>query len=182
MAKAPLPDKFQRFGEWYDQVSEKAELADVRYGVKGFVVYRPNLMHIVREIYETLERNLLATGHKVMLFPLLISYKNLLVEKDHVKGFEKEVFFVETEDGSSEEDRLFIRPTSETAIYPMYALWIRSYRDLPFKAFQSCAVYRHETKATRPLFRGREFLWIESHDVFSSRKEAESQLLEAASR
>ncbi|HUH99737.1 MAG TPA: aminoacyl--tRNA ligase-related protein, partial [Nitrososphaerales archaeon] len=177
MAKAPLPDKFQRFGEWYDMVSERAELADVRYGVKGFVVYRPNLMHIVREIYETLERNLIAKGHKVMLFPLLIPHKNLLVEKDHVKGFEKEVFFVESEEDSS-EDRLFIRPTSETAIYPMYALWIRSYRDLPFKAFQSCAVYRHETKATRPLFRGREFLWIESHNVFSTRKEAESQLTE----
>ena len=73
---------------------------------------------------------------------------------------------------------LFIRPTSETAIYPMYALWIRSYRDLPFKAFQSCAVYRHETKATRPLFRGREFLWVESHDVFARKEEAEAQLKE----
>src|SRR5579864_8697685 len=95
VSKAPLPDKFKQFGEWYDLVSEKAELADVRYGVKGFVVYRPNLMHIVREIYESLERHLMAKGHRAMLFPLLISYKNLLVEKDHVKGFEKEVFFVE---------------------------------------------------------------------------------------
>jgi prolyl-tRNA synthetase len=60
----------------------------------------------------------------------------------------------------------------------MYALWIRSYRDLPFKAFQSCAVYRHETKATRPLFRGREFLWVESHDVFARREDAEAQLKE----
>jgi prolyl-tRNA synthetase len=176
--KAPLPDKFKQFGEWYDLVSEKAELADVRYGVKGFVVYRPNLMHIVREIYETLERHLEATGHRAMLFPLLISYKNLLVEKDHVKGFEKEVFFVERSATEALDERLFIRPTSETAIYPMYALWIRSYRDLPFKAFQSCAVYRYETKATRPLFRGREFLWIESHNVFSTREEAESQLAE----
>ncbi len=178
MPKATLPDKFKQFGEWYDQVSEKAELADVRYGVKGFVVYRPNLMHIVREIYETLERHLIADGHRAMLFPLLISYKNLLVEKEHVKGFEKEVFFVERSATEALDERLFIRPTSETAIYPMYALWIRSYRDLPFKAFQSCAVYRYETKATRPLFRGREFLWIESHDVFSTRQEAESQLLE----
>ena len=177
-AKAPLPDKLKQFGEWYDLVSEKAELADVRYGVKGFVVYRPNLMHIVREIYETLERHLVATGHRAMLFPLLISYKNLLVEKDHVKGFEKEVFFVERSATEALDERLFIRPTSETAIYPMYALWIRSYRDLPFKAFQSCAVYRYETKATRPLFRGREFLWIESHDVFSTRGEAEAQLAE----
>ena len=176
MAKAPLPDKFRQFGEWYDQVSEKAELADVRYGVKGFVVYRPNLMHIVKQIYETLERHLVAAGHREMLFPLLISHRNLLVEKDHVKGFEKEVFFVERSEAEASEERLFIRPTSETAIYPMYALWIRSYRDLPFKAFQSCAVYRYETKATRPLFRGREFLWIESHNVFATRKEAESQL------
>jgi prolyl-tRNA synthetase len=176
LAKAPLPDKFKQFGEWYDLVSEKAELADVRYGVKGFVVYRPNLMLIVREIYESLERHLTAAGHRAMLFPLVIPYKNLLVEKEHVKGFEKEVFFVERSAAEAQDERLFIRPTSETAIYPMYSLWIRSYRDLPFKAFQSCAVYRHETKATRPLFRGREFLWIESHDVFSTRGEAESQL------
>jgi prolyl-tRNA synthetase len=178
LAKAPLPDKLKQFGEWYDLVSEKAELADVRYGVKGFIVFRPNLMHIIREIYETLERHLIAKGHRAMLFPLLIPYKNLLVEKDHVKGFENQVFSVEKAGGVELEERLFIRPTSETAIYPMYALWIRSYRDLPFKAFQSCAVYRHETKATRPLFRGREFLWVESHDVFASKEEAEAQLRE----
>ena len=176
--KAPLPDKFKQFGEWYDLVSEKAELADVRYGVKGFVVFRPNLMHIIREIYEALERHLIASGHRAMLFPLLIPYKNLLVEKEHVKGFENQVFSVEKAGGEELEERLFIRPTSETAIYPMYALWIRSYRDLPFKGFQSCAVYRHETKATRPLFRGREFLWVESHDVFAKKEEAEAQLKE----
>jgi len=178
LAKAPLPDKLKQFGEWYDLVSEKAELADVRYGVKGFVVFRPNLMHIIREIYEALERHLIANGHRAMLFPLLIPYKNLLVEKEHVKGFENQVFSVEKAGGEELEERLFIRPTSETAIYPMYALWIRSYRDLPFKGFQSCAVYRHETKATRPLFRGREFLWVESHDVFAKKEEAEAQLKE----
>ena len=178
MAKAPLPEKLKQFGEWYDLVSDKAELADVRYGVKGFVVFRPNLMHIVRAIYESLERHLIASGHRAMLFPLLIPYKNLLVEKEHVKGFENQVFSVEKAGGEELEERLFIRPTSETAIYPMYALWIRSYRDLPFKAFQSCAVYRHETKATRPLFRGREFLWVESHDVFAKKEEAEAQLKE----
>ena len=147
-------------------------------GVKGFVVFRPNLMHIIRAIYESLERHLIANGHRAMLFPLLIPYKNLLVEKEHVKGFENQVFSVEKAGGEELEERLFIRPTSETAIYPMYALWIRSYRDLPFKAFQSCAVYRHETKATRPLFRGREFLWVESHDVFARKEEAEAQLKE----
>ena len=180
MAKAPLPDKLKQFGEWYDLVSEKAELADVRYGVKGFVVFRPNLMQIVNGIYDSLEGDLLAAGHRAMLFPLLIPFKNLLVEKEHVKGFEKQVFIVEKsgEEMIDQGEKLFIRPTSETAIYPMYALWIRSYRDLPFKAFQSCAVYRYETKATRPLFRGREFLWIESHNVFASREEAEGQLKE----
>lgn len=146
--------------------------------MKGFVVFRPNLMHIIREIYEALERHLIAKGHRAMLFPLLIPYKNLLVEKEHVKGFENQVFSVEKAGGEELEERLFIRPTSETAIYPMYALWIRSYRDLPFKGFQSCAVYRHETKATRPLFRGREFLWVESHDVFATKDDAVAQLNE----
>jgi prolyl-tRNA synthetase len=176
--KGPLPDKFKNFSEWYDLVLEKAELADSRYGVKGFVVYRPNLMHVVREIYETLERHLIETDHKPMLFPLLIPYKNLMVEKEHVKGFEKHVFLVEKAGEEKLDENLFIRPTSETAIYPMYSLWIRSYRDLPFKAFQSCAVYRYETKATRPLLRGREFLWIESHNAFADRRGAEEQLRE----
>jgi prolyl-tRNA synthetase len=175
-SKAPLPDKNADFSKWYDQVSEKAELADVRYGVKGFVVYRPNLMFIIEQVYESLERHLLNGGHRKILFPLLIPFKNLLVEKEHVKGFENQVFIVEKAGQKKLEEKLFIRPTSETAIYPMYSLWIRSHRDLPLKVFQSVAVYRHETRATRPLFRGREFLWIESHDVFEDQKGALVQI------
>ncbi|MBO3804172.1 MAG: proline--tRNA ligase, partial [Candidatus Brockarchaeota archaeon] len=76
------------------------------------------------------------------------------------------------------EKRLALRPTSETAFYPMYALWIRSARDLPLKLYQSCSVFRYETKATKPLLRGREFLWIESHDAFATEKDALGQVEE----
>ncbi len=71
---------------------------------------------------------------------------------------------------------LALRPTSETAYYDMFKLWIRSYRDLPLKMYQRCNVFRNETKATRPLIRSREFHWIESHNVFASKKDAEAQV------
>jgi prolyl-tRNA synthetase len=178
MPEAPLPDKTKEFSRWYDEVLVKAELIDIRYGVKGFVVYRPNAMLIVRKIYDMFEEELMKKGHRQMLLPLVIPLSNLRKEAEHVKGFEKQVFIIERAGGEALEQKLVLRPTSETAIYPMMALWIRSYKDLPMKLFQSVAVYRHETKATRPLLRGREFLWIETHDAFASPEEARAQIRE----
>jgi prolyl-tRNA synthetase len=111
--------------------------------------------------------------------PSLIPESNFLLEADHVKGFAPEVFWV-TEAGSSGKlsERLALRPTSETALYKMYALWIRSYKDLPYKRYLSCQIWRYEGKMTRPFFRAREFHWIEGHDVFSTMEEAENQVLE----
>ncbi|MGC8696816.1 MAG: aminoacyl--tRNA ligase-related protein, partial [Conexivisphaera sp.] len=103
---------------------------------------------------------------------LMISMQSFKKESEHIKGFEEEVFMVSRAGGKDLDEPMVIRPTSETAFYPMFSLWISSYRDLPFRTFQSVAVYRYETKATRPLFRGREFLWIETHNLFASESDA----------
>ncbi|MCP8304801.1 MAG: proline--tRNA ligase [archaeon] len=173
-----LQNKSDNFSEWFDGVLQKAELVDIRYNVKGFIVYRPNIMFIVRRVYEILEELLLEKNHKPALFPLVIPISNFRKESQHIKGFEEEVFKISEAGGEKLEEELFLRPTSETAIYPMFALWIRSYKDLPMKIFQSVAVYRHETKATRPLLRGREFLWIESHCAFADEGGARKQVEE----
>lgn len=167
--------KEENFSEWYSQILDKAEVTDLRYNVKGFVVIRPWGAMIMEEMYSLYEKALQKKNHKPSFFPIVIPEKNFSKESNHVKGFTPEVFWLEKIKG---EDRLALRPTSETAMYQMYSLWIRSHRDLPLKIYQRGSAYRYETKATRPLIRGREFYWIEAHDCFSSLKEAEEQVQE----
>lgn len=169
--------KAENFSEWYSQVLVKAGLVDLRYNVQGFVVHRPWLMQIIRMIYRYFEEELEKTGHEPVLFPLVIPEENFEKEKEHVEGFKPEVFWV-TEAGDEKlERRLALRPTSETAFYYMYSFWIQSWRDLPLKLYQSVSVYRNESN-TRPLIRGREFLWIETHCAFASHEEALRQVQE----
>ncbi|NCS70897.1 MAG: proline--tRNA ligase, partial [Candidatus Aenigmarchaeota archaeon] len=171
--------KNENFSEWYDEVCQKAELSDLRYNVKGFIVFRPWATRIMNLMYEFLEKELQRKGHEPALFPALIPESNFHLESKHVEGFTPEVFWV-TERGKGEklEEKLALRPTSETAMYKMYSLWIRSWRDLPLKIYQRCQVWRCEGKATRPFIRSREFHWIESHNVFSTKEEAMSQVKE----
>lgn len=171
--------KSENFSEWYSQVLIKAGLVDLRYNVQGFIVHRPWLMRIIRAIYRMFEEELEKTGHEPVLFPLVIPEENFEKEKEHVEGFRAEVFWItEVGDGSEKLDRkLALRPTSETAFYYMYSYWIQSWRDLPLKLYQSVSVYRYE-KNTRPLMRGREFLWIEAHDAFATHEEALQQIRE----
>ncbi len=169
--------KKENFSEWFTQVVTKAGLADQRYNVQGFIVHMPWAMRIIREIYRLFEQELERTGHEPVLFPLVIPDENFEKEKEHVEGFKPEVFWV-TEAGDDKlERRLALRPTSETAFYQMYALWITSWRDLPLKLYQSVSVYRYE-KTTRPFIRGREFLWIEAHDAFATHRQALRQVRE----
>ncbi len=164
------------FSKWYSEILKTADLVDLRYDVKGFIVYRPWLMRMVKLLYSLWETELEKRGHSPTLFPVVIPEENFEREKAHVQGFSPQVFWI-TQAGDTElENKLALRPTSETAFYQMYSLWIRSHADLPLKLYQSCAVYRYETKATKPLIRGREFLWIEAHDVFVSEKEALEQV------
>ena len=165
--------KSGNFSEWYSEILAKAEVTDLRYGVKGFVVIRPWGARIIDKMYRIYESALRATGHESAIFPAVIPEKNFLKESSHVEGFAPDVFWLDKKQG---EERLALRPTSETAFYDLYSTWIRSYRDLPMKLYQRANVFRDETKATRPLIRSREFYWIESHDAFASKKDAEAQV------
>ncbi|MFX1489048.1 MAG: proline--tRNA ligase [Promethearchaeota archaeon] len=171
--------KEEDFSGWFTELINKAELADIRYNIKGFVVYREWTAITIRKMYKMTEDLLDKKGHMPLIMPSLIPESNFLLEAEHVKGFAPEVFWV-TEAGSSGKlsERLALRPTSETALYKMYALWIRSYKDLPFKRYLSCQVWRYEGKMTRPFFRAREFHWIESHNVFATMEDAMNQVKE----
>jgi len=172
-------DKENNFPDWYTEICRVAELADVRYGVKGFTPFPPWSYMSMNLMFDILEEVLQRKDHLPMLFPTVIPESNLKKEADHIEGFVPQVFWID-ELGSGEklEERLALRPTSETAIYPMYSLWVRSWRDLPMKRYQRCSVFRSEVKSTRPFLRGREFLWIESHNVYATHEEAQAQVIE----
>lgn len=172
-------NKEKEFSDWFGEIVKVAELADIRYGVKGFTPFLPWSYMTMDIMFGLLEDALKRKKHLPMLFPTVIPEKNLTKEADHVEGFTPQVFWIK-DIGSSEEleEKLALRPTSETAIYPMYSLWIRSWRDLPLKRYQRCSVFRSEIKSTRPFLRGREFLWIESHNVFATHEEALAQVME----
>jgi prolyl-tRNA synthetase len=170
-----LPPK-DRFSEWYNDILWRAEIMDVRYPVKGLYVWYPYGFAIRKHVYQRL-RDLLDRDHEEALFPLLIPEQEFMKEAEHIKGFQDEVYWV-THGGTKPLDvKLALRPTSETAIYPMYALWVRSHADLPLKIYQIVNTFRHETKQTRPLIRLREITsFMESHTVHATWDEAEAQV------
>jgi prolyl-tRNA synthetase len=172
-------DKVKDFSTWFTEINKRAELSDMRYGVKGLVVFRSWTVVTLKIMYRLLEEELERYGHLPIIFPALVPKSNLVKEAEHVEGFSPEVFWC-TRSGEDNifDEPLALRPTSESAMYPMYSLWIRSWRDLPFKRYQSVAIWRYDTKMTRPFLRGREFYWIEAHDVFATAEEAEAQVLE----
>src|SRR5512136_13201 len=168
--------KKDSFSEWYDNILLEAKIADDRYPVKGFTVYTGWGFATTKRIIALLEEKLDASGHEPMQFPVVIPEDSFQKEEEHIKGFSGEVFWI-THAGENElERKLVLRPTSETAIYPMFKLWTRSHADLPILMNQTCNVYRYETKATRPLYRGREFLWNESHTAHATYEEAETNV------
>lgn len=167
------------FSEWYNTVLYEADIIDIRYPVKGMPVYRPWGFSIMRRCFEILENVLDETGHEQMLFPLLIPEDIFGKEGEHIKGFEDQVLWATHAGLSRLERKLAVRPTSETVMYPMFSLWIRSHADLPLKVHQTVCVYRNETKATKPLIRGREVYWNEAHTVHASKEDAEKQIREA---
>lgn len=170
--------KNTNFSEWFSEIIDKAELADLRYNVKGFLVFRPWAVRCMEKMYAFLEEDLQSKGHEPAWFPAVIPEKNFKLEGEHIKGFSPQVFWVTHAADTVLEEKMALRPTSETAMYQMYSLWIRGYKDLPFKMYQRAQVWRYETKATRPFIRSREFYWIEGHDCFATEKDAEEQVLE----
>ena len=160
---AELPDKATAFIDWYLAVVEAAELTDKRYGVKGMNIWTPYGFVARRNLDRVIVREIEATDSHPVEFPTLIPANEFAKEKEHIKGFDAEVYWV-TKGGLSDLDiPLVLRPTSETAMYPVFALWVRSHRDLPLNVYQVVNVFRYETKTTRPFLRVREIHFFEEH-------------------
>ncbi len=158
-----LPPKETQFIDWYLAVVEAADLSDKRYPVKGMNVWTRYGMRARRNLDAVLVREIEATGSEAVEFPALIPQTEFAKEKDHIKGFDAQVYWV-TRGGLSELDvPLVLRPTSETAMYPIFALWVRSHQDLPLTVYQIVNTFRYETKTTRPFVRIREIHFFEEH-------------------
>jgi prolyl-tRNA synthetase len=159
-----------------------AEIVDNRYPVKGMCVWFPFGFAIKKNVYAVI-RELLDPDHQETQFPLLIPENEFMKEAQHIKGFEEEVYWVTCGGTTPLEVKLALRPTSETAIYPMFKLWIRSHADLPLRVYQIVNTFRYETKHTRPLIRLREITsFKEAHTVHATWEEAASQVEVAISR
>ncbi len=161
--------------EWYQQVIQKAELADYT-NVSGCIVFRPRSYAIWEKVQEYFNKELKKRGIKNAYFPLLIPESLLKKESEHVEGFTPEVAWVTMSGDTQLAERLAIRPTSETIMYDSYSKWIHSYKDLPLRINQWANVVRWEFKNPVPFLRTREFLWQEGHTVFATQKEAEDEV------
>jgi len=170
-----LPPKSD-FSEWFHELIQQAQIMDIRYPVKGLYVWLPFGFKLRNLVYKKL-REIMDRDHDEVYFPALIPETELRKEGEHIKGFEDEVYWI-THGGLDELDvKLALRPTSETAIYPMFKLWIRSHADLPLRIYQIVNVFRYETKHTRPLIRLREITsFKEAHTAHRDYKEAEENV------
>jgi prolyl-tRNA synthetase len=167
-----------KFNEWYVEIVEKAGLVDKRYPIQGMNVWTWYGWKAMRLIDEFFRIEFDATDHQEVCFPLLIPETEFKKEADHIKGFGSEVYWV-TRAGDNQLDvPLLLRPTSETAMYPIFSLWIRSHADLPLKTYQIVNVFRYETKQTRAFIRMREIHFFESHTCHADFEDSERQIAE----
>jgi prolyl-tRNA synthetase len=165
----------QDFGRWYIDVVRRAELADYS-PVKGCMVIRPYGYAIWELMQQGLDKRFKATGHVNAYFPLFIPESLLMREAEHVEGFAPQVAWVTQGGNEPLEERLVVRPTSETIIGVMYAKWVQSWRDLPILINQWANVVRWE-KVTRLFLRTTEFLWQEGHTAHETAEEAQEETL-----
>ena len=163
------------FAKWYTDVVMAAKLANYS-AVKGCLVIEPNGYAIWEKMQEVLDTKFKETGHKNVYMPLLIPENLMKKEGELINGFAPEVAWVTNGGQKTLEERLCIRPTSETLFSDYYSKVVNSYRDLPMKYNQWCNVMRWE-KETRPFLRSREFLWQEGHTIHETREEAEEETL-----
>ena len=170
--------KNEDFSEWYVQVVQKAELADYA-PVKGCMIIRPDAYAVWEKIQEILNKKIKATGVKNVYFPMFIPEAFLKKEAEHFAGFTPEVAWITMGGETPLEERLAVRPTSETIMYDTFNKWVRSWRDLPIKINQWCNIVRWETKATKLFLRTREFLWQEGHTAHPTSEEAEAEVMYA---
>lgn len=170
-----ITPRAQDFSAWYNELIQKAELADYS-PVRGCMVIRPNGYAIWEQMQQALDRMFKETGHQNAYFPLFIPQSFLSKEAEHVEGFAPETAVVTHGGGKELEEPLVVRPTSETIIYSMFSKWIQSYRDLPLLMNQWANVVRWEMR-TRLFLRTTEFLWQEGHTAHASEAEAEAETL-----
>lgn len=164
------------FAQWYTDVVKKAELIDYT-SVKGCMVIKPAGYAIWENIQQELDRRFKETGVENVYLPMFIPESLLQKEKDHVEGFAPEVAWVTHGGLEPLQERMCVRPTSETLFCDFYAKDVHSYRDLPRVYNQWCSVVRWE-KTTRPFLRSREFLWQEGHTAHATAKEAEERTIQ----
>uniref|UniRef100_A0A8C7U884 Bifunctional glutamate/proline--tRNA ligase n=1 Tax=Oncorhynchus mykiss TaxID=8022 RepID=A0A8C7U884_ONCMY len=169
--------KEENLSDWYSQVITKAEMIEY-YDVSGCYVLRPWSYSIWESIKEFVDREIKKLGVENCYFPMFVSQAALEKEKSHIADFAPEVAWV-TRSGNTElAEPVAIRPTSETVMYPSYAKWVQSHRDLPIKLNQWCNVVRWEFKHPQPFLRTREFLWQEGHTAFATKEEATEEVLQ----
>ncbi|XP_076596418.1 bifunctional glutamate/proline--tRNA ligase isoform X3 [Chaetodon auriga] len=169
--------KEENLADWYSQVITKAEMIEY-YDVSGCYVLRPWSFAIWEAIKDFFDREIKKLGVENCYFPMFVSQAALEKEKSHIEDFAPEVAWV-TRSGKTElAEPIAVRPTSETVMYPAYAKWVQSHRDLPIKLNQWCNVVRWEFKHPQPFLRTREFLWQEGHSAFATKEEAAEEVLQ----
>lgn len=176
MAEEKLTPQKENFSEWYNQVVQRADLADYS-PVRGCMVVKPYGWALWENIKADLDRRFKETGHVNAAFPMLIPMSFFEKEKDHVEGFSPELAVVTHGGGQELEEPLAVRPTSETIIGYMYAKWIKSWRDLPVKINQWGNVMRWEMRP-RLFLRTAEFYWQEGHTAHATYEEAQEETLQ----
>ena len=197
-AKRGIPSKVDDFNAWYPFIVEAAELVDKRYPIKGMDVWRPYGWRTMKLIDALTHAEMERTDHEEVNFPLLIpenllEKENALVarlkrareegvdpddlrDEDEEGGFKKEVYWVKHAGDNELDVPMFLRPTSETAMYTMFPLWIRSHKDLPLKVYQMVNTFRYETKQTRSFIRVREIHFFEAHTAHADEECATRQI------
>jgi prolyl-tRNA synthetase len=169
--------KAGNFPKWYEQVIVKSEMIEF-YDISGCYILRPWAFNLWESITEFFDTRIKKLGVQNCYFPMFVSEAKLKAEKDHIEGFAAEVAWV-TRSGDGElEQPIAIRPTSETIMYPAFAGWIRSHRDLPVLLNQWNSVVRWEFKHPTPFLRTREFLWQEGHTAHATIEEADAFVME----
>ncbi len=170
--------KTEDFNEWYNEIVELADLCDKRYPIKGMNVWRPYGWTLMSYVDKMIREEMIRTNHQELCFPLLIPESSFKKEEEHIEGFGSEVFWVTHAGLNKLEERWLLRPTSETAMYPMFSLWVRSHADLPLKTYQIVNTFRYETKQTRAFIRVREIHFFEAHTCHLDFQDAEKQIQE----
>ncbi len=164
------------FTKWYIDTIQKADLMDYT-PVRGCIAFKPDGYEIWEHIQDEMNRRFKETGHRNAYFPMLIPESFFEKEKDHIEGFAPELPWVTEAAGEKLEERLALRPTSETMIGYLYSDWIKSYRDLPVLINQWANVFRWEKK-TLPFIRTSEFLWQEGHTAHVDEEEARAETMQ----